>query len=165
MMANGALDIVTMAGMGLTTTVLAPLVVWARRTALPRRLRAMPAPAILAGFAVVHAGVTLTMGVASGAPEKFGLWLLLLGGACVFWVPVLASDGGLSPAGKVLYLFIASPSLDLAAVGMVIAGDSDGGLAMIAAMLPLGAAGMASVYGWAMAEERSARESAVVGGT
>ncbi|MCU4183115.1 hypothetical protein K6U06_01990 [Acidiferrimicrobium sp. IK] len=163
MMTNGASDVVTMAGMGLTTTVLAPLVVWSRRGVLPRRLRAVPAPAVLAGFAVVHAAVTLTMGVASAPPEKFGLWLLLLCGACVFWVPVLASQGGLSAPGKVLYLFIASPSLDLAAVGMVIAGDRNGGLAMIAAMIPLGAAGMASVYGWAVAEERSAQRSAAAG--
>ncbi|MCF6524532.1 hypothetical protein HOY81_15755 [Streptomyces sp. JJ36] len=85
-------------------------------------------------------------------------WLLeavLLAGGVLFWLPVLAhSRHRLGGAGRCLYLFLAAPSLDLPAVVLIAHGHSWGGLAMIIAMLPLGAAALLATWRWITAEER-----------
>jgi len=82
---------------------------------------------------------------------------VLLGCAAVFWHPVVGSTGRLDAIGRSVYLFLAAPSLDLAAVVVVAQGDSAGGLAMIVAMLPIGLAAVAYMWRWLVTEEAAAR--------
>lgn len=149
-------QIVHMAAMGALTSLVAPAILLASRgLALWRKVPAPPA-LILPGFVLLHGAVTV-------APE---LWLLpslvdgllhvvLLAGAVVFWLPIVGPRSA-GAAARSVYLFLAGPSLDLAAVYLIIRGNEPGGLAMIVAMLPIGLAAVAVTWRWIAEEERHA---------
>jgi hypothetical protein len=149
--------IVDMGGMGLISSVLAPLLVWLTAgSTLWNRVPRLPARTF-ACFVVLHAAVTIGMTrdlpmavMALGRP-------VLLAGACLFWLPVLG-PARLRLAGprRCLYLFLAGPVLDLPALWLIAHGDDAGGLAMITAMLPLNAAALALTWQWVEGEERDA---------
>jgi hypothetical protein len=151
------MGVAPMLGMGATTSLLAPGVVLATRGRWPRREIRLSPVLFLVGFALLHAVITLTMGsVAShGMVAVCALWLVLLGGATLFWQPILGRASA-SGATRCIYLFVAGPMLDLAAVFLIIRGDQLAGLAMIVGMLPLGITAMAITWQWAMEEERQA---------
>ncbi|MEW2511408.1 hypothetical protein [Streptomyces sp. NPDC046870] len=82
---------------------------------------------------------------------------VLLATAVLFWLPAVArTRHRLDDPGRCLYLFLAAPLLDLPAVGMVAAGHSAAGLAMIVGMLPVGVAAAAVTWSWVNREEREA---------
>lgn len=148
-------QVVHMAAMGLLVSVLAPLIVLAgRRTVAWHRV---PAPALptLVGFVLLHGAITVFLEQRQvSALAEAGLHLLLLAGAVVFWLPVLEPGNGCSDAVRSVYLFLAGPSLDLAAVYLVLKGDSAGGIAMIVAMLPVGFAAVGVTWRWISREEQ-----------
>jgi hypothetical protein len=161
MATGGGAEILRMGSMALTVSVLAPALVLTLRDHLPDRLSRVPAPATLAGFVVLHDSIMVS-GPYVGAPVRLLYWVAVLAGAFVFWLPV-AGRRRISDAGRIIYLFIAGPSLDVSAVAMIgITGHSAGGLAMIAGMLPIGAVELVLFWRWAMREERAA-DAALVG--
>ncbi|WP_225810763.1 hypothetical protein [Streptomyces spinosus] len=82
---------------------------------------------------------------------------VLLAAAVLFWLPAAArTRHRLDDPGRCLYLFLAAPLLDLPAVGMVAAGHTVAGLAMIVGMLPVGIAAAAVTWSWVNREEREA---------
>ncbi|MBI0293142.1 hypothetical protein JBE04_01180 [Streptomyces sp. PRKS01-29] len=86
--------------------------------------------------------------------------LALLAAAVAFWAPVVArTRHRLSDPGRCLYLFLAVPLLDLPALGVIAAGHSAEGLAMIVGMLPLGIAAAAVTWSWISREERQAADA------
>lgn len=146
---------VHMAAMGLLVSVLAPAIVLAGRHAVP--WHRVPAPALptLVGFVLLHGAITVFLAQRHvPALVETGSHLLLLAGAVVFWLPVLEPGHRLGDAGRAVYLFLAGPSLDLAAVYLVITGDSAGGIAMIVAMLPVGFAAVGVTWRWISREEQ-----------
>ena len=149
---NAGESVAHMAGMGLLVAVAAPLLLRAALCVAPELDRAAP-PAVVAlpGFVVLHALVTLD----GDRLGPLGPALLLLG-AAAFWAPVFGVHRRLPDGGRVLYLFLAMPMLDLAGVWTVAAGDGLGGLAMIVGMLPMGAFAMVVFWRWVTAEERRA---------
>jgi cytochrome c oxidase assembly factor CtaG len=148
-----------MASMGLLVSVVAPaLAVAAARVPALDRL-AVPAVLALPGFTVLHAALTLTIdapGAEVGPASLTGAHLVLLVGAVLFWMPVLGVRRRLPDAGRMVYLFLAGPLLDLAGVWLVAQGDTAGGLAMIVGMLPIGIAAIAVAWRWMLREERAA---------
>jgi cytochrome c oxidase assembly factor CtaG len=152
-------ELVHMTGMGLLTSVLAPLVTVAGRRSAVLRTLTWPAWIALPGFLALHAAITVLMGVHEPRPPMHAaLDALLLAGAVIFWLPVLGQPGRrLDDLGRCVYLFLAAPSLDLPAVVLVARGDSVGGLAMIVAMLPIGLAAVALIWRVMTAEEAAAR--------
>ncbi|GEC05350.1 hypothetical protein SSP24_30050 [Streptomyces spinoverrucosus] len=99
------------------------------------------------------------------AAVTLGSELVLLSAAVTFWVPVVAyTRHRLSDPGRCLYLFLAAPLLDLPALGVIAAGHSAEGVAMIVGMLPLGIAAAALTWSWILREERQARMEAVQAG-
>lgn len=147
-----------MAAMGLITSALAPaLLVLLAGHGVWQRIR-LPAPAVLAGFVVLHSAITIAMSMR--VPFVFMALArpALLAGALLFWLPVLGPPGvRLDGAGTSVYLFLAGPALDLAGVYLVARGDEPGGLAMIVAMLPVGLAAVYLTWRWIAAEERDER--------
>jgi cytochrome c oxidase assembly factor CtaG len=148
--------------MGLLTSVVAPLVVLAgrrRHRAAPTTSRVVRAVAILAGFGVLHAAVVLlTVAPTTGALEHVLAHAVLLAGAVIFWLPVLGHGSTrLPPAGRSVYLFLACPLLDMAALVLVVGGDETSGVAMIVAMLPVALAAVVLTWRWIAGEERAAR--------
>ncbi|MER6683787.1 hypothetical protein [Streptomyces olivaceoviridis] len=92
---------------------------------------------------------------------------VLLASAVLFRLPAVArTRHRLDDPGRCLYLFLAAPLLDLPAVGMVAAGHTAAGLAMIVGMLPVGIAAAAVTWSWVNREEREALadEAAHLGG-
>ncbi|POX59068.1 hypothetical protein C3492_34380 [Streptomyces sp. Ru62] len=82
---------------------------------------------------------------------------VLLATAVLFWLPAVArTRHRLDDPGRCVYLFLAAPLLDLPAVGMVAAGRTAAGLAMIVGMLPVGVAAAAVTWSWVNREEREA---------
>lgn len=150
-------EIVHLAGMGLMTSVVAPGIVLAGRRFVPwRRLPAPPA-LVLPLFLAFHGTLTVAMGrtefpVAADLP----LHTLLLAAAVWFWLPVLQPRPGRPDAVRAVYLFLAGPSLDLAAVYLIIVGKESAGLAMIVGMLPLGLAAIVVTWQWIVREDRLA---------
>lgn len=149
---HGALE---MALMGATTSVVAPLAVLLARRQLPPQVRLPPALSG-AAFVLLHAGITMAMVFAGGAALAPLLFLLLLLGAIAFWRPVLVTPSRLGGAGRTVYLLLAAPSLDLAALVVIASGQEVAGLAMIVAMLPIGAVALALTWRWMVEEEREA---------
>jgi cytochrome c oxidase assembly factor CtaG len=154
----GVGELVHMAGMGLLTSAVAPLLILAGRRRTSWRALSWPAAVALPFFVGLHAAITLGM----EAVERT-LWLhllvdaILVSGAVVFWLPVLGTERRLDPLARCVYLFLAAPSLDLAGVVVVARGDSAGGLAMIVAMLPIGVVAVALTWQQLRAEESTAR--------
>lgn len=151
---------VHMAAMGVLTSVVAPGVVLLTRDRIGWRALTPPAWLILPIFVLLHGVVTVSMVVRSWpVVDDMAMHSLLFAGAICFWLPILTER--ISAAGRCLYLFIAAPSLDLAAVYAVVLGDASGGLAMIVAMLPIGLAAVGITWRWISEEERRAsREGA-----
>jgi hypothetical protein len=149
-----------MAGVGLITSVLAPAVVLLTADAALWRRVTLPAAVTLGGFVVLHAAITIAMTL---RPPMLVMALakpVLLAGAVLFWLPMLGpGHRRLSGPGRSLYLFLAPPSLDLAAVYVVGSGDPRGGLAMIVAMLPIGVTAIVVTWQWIAGEERDALAS------
>lgn len=153
--------------MGLLTSVVAPLVVLAGRRrgapSAPVRLRPWRAAGILAGFAVVHAATVLLVGPETDLTVNLAVHAVLLAGAVVFWLPVLGRGSSRLPdAGRAVYLFLACPLLDTAALALVVRGDEPAGISMIVAMLPIGLAAIVLTWRWIAAEERGTGEAAPV---
>jgi hypothetical protein len=110
---------------------------------------------VLPLFLGVHAAITVWMAFHDPtAPAHVALHGALLAAAVLFWLPVLGRRRRLGDAGRMVYLYLAMPTLDLAGVYVVLRGDPMGGIAMIAAMLPLGMAAVAVTWRWIVAEER-----------
>jgi len=147
-----------MATMGLVVAAVAPalLVILIRTFPLLDRAT-VPAAVALPGFVVLHATVTV---VADRRPMPTALdtaaQIVLLAGAMLFWAPVLGVRRRLPDAGRMLYLYVALPLLDLAGVWLVAVGDSPGGLSMIVGMLPMGVAAVTITWNWISREERRA---------
>jgi hypothetical protein len=142
---------------GGVSSVLAPAAALALRRWPPVERLRMPPGLAAPGFVGAHATITavLVFGVAPGWWIVLHAALLLA--AAVFWVPVLGPRR--LPGGPcALYLFLSSPLLDLAALGVIVAGDP-GGLAMLIAMLPINAVAVVLTWRWIVAEEREAGPS------
>jgi cytochrome c oxidase assembly factor CtaG len=152
-----------MAEMGLETSVVAPSLLLATRDRLPWlpwRALALPAAAALPLFLAAHSAITIGMAFHEPpALEHLLLHGVLLVAALLFWHPVFGRTRRLSDPGRVAYLFLAMPTMDLAGVYVVLRGDQAGGIAMIVAMLPVGLIALAVSWRWLMAEERAARAS------
>ncbi|MGV9566710.1 hypothetical protein [Streptomyces sp. NPDC003480] len=147
-----------MAWSGLALAALVPGALWlVRRAALWERA-SLPAGVALPLLVLTHAWAVL--GDLARLTPPGGVFLTepaLLAAGVVFWLPVLAhTRHRLSDPGRCLYLFLAAPLLDLPAVGVVAAGHSLEGLAMIVAMLPVGGAAAAVTWSWVNREERLA---------
>lgn len=146
-----------MAEMGLETSVVAPALLIATRDRLPWHAVALPAAVALPLFLVVHAAITIGMAFHEPpAIEHLALHGLLLLVAFWFWRPVFGRTRRLSDPGRVAYLFLAMPTMDLAGVYVVLQGDSTGGIAMIVAMLPVGFTTLTLAWRWLISEEREA---------
>ena len=81
---------------------------------------------------------------------------ILLATAVVFWLPVAGRRPLRHPLdgpGRTLYLFLALPATDLVGLWFMASGRVAAGTAMIAAMLPLGAAAFAATWRWVAREE------------
>jgi cytochrome c oxidase assembly factor CtaG len=147
-----------MAMMGLLVSVLAPALLVLLRRAFPQLDRAtVPAAVALPGFVTLHAAVTVYAGRGMVPPLlDTAAHLVLLVGAMLFWAPILGIRRRLPDAGRMLYLYVALPLLDLAGVWLVAAGDNAGGLSMIVGMLPMGAAAVVITWNWISREEHRA---------
>ena len=150
--------------MGLLTSALAPLLVLAGRRRVPVEVPAGPRPwraaGILAGFTVVHAVTVLAVGPGTDLAVSLVVHGVLVVGAVAFWLPVLGRGATRLPdAGRAVYLFLACPLLDTAALALVVRGEEPAGIAMIVAMLPIGVAAIALTLRWVAAEERAADDS------
>lgn len=147
-----------MAMMGLLVSVLAPALLVLLSRVFPQLDRAtVPAAVALPGFVTLHAAVTVYAGRGMVPPLlDTTLHLALLAGAMLFWAPILGIRRRLPDAGRMLYLYVALPLLDLAGVWLVAVGDSPGGLSMIVGMLPMGAAAVVITWNWISREEHRA---------
>lgn len=142
---------------GAVTSVIAPGLLLVLRGWGPWKRMGVSEAVAAPGFVVWHALITAALVLR----PTLGLWLvlhvLLLAGSVVYWLPVLGRTRRLGGAGRCLYLFLSSPFLDFAAVGVIVLGDPAGGLAMIVAMLPVNAAAVAVTWQWIVTEERAAQ--------
>ncbi|MGW7689645.1 cytochrome c oxidase assembly protein [Streptomyces asiaticus] len=151
-------DALTMGLSGLDVAVLVPGVIRATRSRPLWRRVSLPAGMALPLFLVVHAAATLTP-LFHGAASPAVHWVLeaaLVGSGFLFWLPVFGGRYRLSEPGRCLYLFLASPLLDLPALLVIASGHALGGLSMIVGMLPIGIAAMAVTWRWATTEEQRA---------
>lgn len=148
------------ATMGVAMSVIAPLLALyfsGRIGAVVRVLKAHPA-LILAVFACDHATLMAAMTGAWSPAWLTGLLrVLLIVIAVAFWLPVVDRANGLSDAARVICLFVAGPLLDLPALYLIAAGQTEAGLAMIVTMLPIPLAAVAAMYSWMRREEREQR--------
>jgi hypothetical protein len=144
---------------GAVTAVVAPGLLLLTRGRLPWHRMAVPAAVSAPGFVVLHAGITAALVLRPSLEVWLLLHALLLAGSIVYWLPILGDARRLSGAGRCLYLFLSSPLLDFAALGVIVLGDPSGGLAMIVAMLPINAAAVGATWQWIVGEERVAREA------
>ncbi|MEU8032812.1 hypothetical protein AB0C13_29965 [Streptomyces sp. NPDC049099] len=157
------MSVVPMAASALLAAAVVPGVVHVlRRSPLWERI-SVPAPVALPLLVLVHAWAVL--GAFAGLRAPGGALVtepVLLAAAVLFWLPVAArTRHRLDDPGRCLYLFLATPLLDLPAVGVVATGHSAAGLAMIVGMLPLGVAAAALTWSWVNREEREAQSPAL----
>jgi hypothetical protein len=147
-----------MAIMGLMVSAIAPALLLVLIRAFPQLDRCtVPAAVALPGFVGLHAAVTVYADRNPvPSPLDTAAHLALLVGAMLFWAPVLGVRRRLPDAGRMAYLYLALPLLDLAGVWLVAVGDSPGGLSMIVGMLPMGVAAVAVTWNWISREERRA---------
>jgi hypothetical protein len=151
-------SVLAMAWSGFLVAAVVPsLVLLVPRARLWGRV-SLPAWAALPLLVVVHAWSVL--GDPAGLAPPGGAWVtepLLLAAAVLFWLPVTTrTRHRLSEPGRCLYLFLAAPLLDLPALGVIAAGHSAQGLAMIVGMLPLAVSAAAVTWWWVIREERAA---------
>ncbi|MFJ8781826.1 hypothetical protein [Streptomyces sp. NPDC102476] len=151
-------SVAAMAWSGFALAAVVPGVIWcARRSPLWERV-SLPPGVAMPLLVLLHAWVVLGGPVGlEPAAGPFVTEPVLLVGAVLFWVPVVArTRHRLSDAGRCLYLFLAAPLLDLPAVGVIATGHSAEGIAMIVAMLPLSIAAAVLTWSWVNQEERLA---------
>jgi hypothetical protein len=150
--------IVHMGMMGLLVAVFAPALLVLISRALPQLDRwTVPATVALPGFVILHAAVTVYTSRGPVPPLlDLATHFALLVGAMLFWAPVLGIRRRLPDPGRMLYLYLALPLLDLAGVWLVAVGDRPGGLSMIVGMLPMGVAAVVITWSWISREERRA---------
>ncbi|MEU6095095.1 hypothetical protein [Streptomyces sp. NPDC047079] len=152
-----------MAWSGFVLAAVIPGALWrVRRAPLWDRV-SLPAGVALPLLVLTHAWAVLGDPVRLAPPgATFLTEPLLVAAAVVFWLPVLAhTRHRLSDPGRCLYLFLAAPLLDLPAVGVIAAGHSLEGLAMIVGMLPVGAVAAGVTWSWVNREERLAAHALV----
>ncbi|WP_413811069.1 hypothetical protein [Streptomyces sp. OE57] len=154
-------SVAAMALSGFALAAVVPGVMWPlRRASLWERVSlppgvALPLLVLLHGWAML-AGLMRPMPTAVTMVSE----LLLLPAAVAFWAPVVVrTRHRLSDPGACLYLFLAVPLLDLPVLGVIAAGHSVEGLAMIVGMLPLGIAAAAVTWSWISREERQAADA------
>jgi hypothetical protein len=153
-------DTVEMAVMGLETSVVAPLLVIVSRSWRGWRWLSWPAPVAVATFLVAHVVLTAWMlATMPGWLADLGFQVGLVAISAVFWLPVVGPRP-ISDAARMIYLFLAMPTMDLAGVYVVLRGDAAGGLAMIVAMLPVGLVAVAMAWRWIVDEGLSAPATA-----
>lgn len=152
------LSVAAIAWSGFALTVLVPGVVgvtcgcrlW-ERVSLPPGL-ALPLLVLLHAWVMLGRAAGLTPAVSPFLTET-----VLLAAAVPFWVPVVArTRHRLGEAGRCLYLYLAAPLLDLPALGVIAAGHSAEGIAMIVTMLPLSITAAVLTWTWVNREERLA---------
>ncbi|WP_199433018.1 hypothetical protein [Qaidamihabitans albus] len=149
-------EIVRMAAMGLLTSVVAPAIVLLGAGRVPWHRVPAPPLVVLPAFVVLHGAITVAHVGHHLPPSGDGaLYAVLLAGAVVFWLPVIGPGHHTPDPVRSVYLFLAGPSLDLAAVYAIIAGHSAGGIAMIVAMLPVGLAAIGVTWRWITREEHA----------
>jgi hypothetical protein len=154
MMAGSPADVTEMALMGLETSLVAPAILLLSRSWPGWQILTWPAAVAMPAFLVAHLAITVWMSMsASTVVTELVIQVALIAVSLVFWLPVVARDSRLTEAGRMVYLFLAMPAMDLAGVFVVLNGDSRGGLAMIVAMLPVGVVAVASTWRWIAAEE------------
>ena len=76
-----------------------------------------------------------------------------------FWAPVLGWRGvkpRLGDPQRSLYLFMATPAIDLVGAALIARGDEGAGVAMLAASMPIIAAAVAVTWQWLAREDREA---------
>jgi hypothetical protein len=157
------MSVVPMAFSALLVAAVVPGVVHVlRRSPLWERI-SVPAAVALPLLVLVHAWAVLGETVGLRAPGGALVTEPALPAAAVlFWLPVVArTRHRLDDAGRCLYLFLATPLLDLPAVAVVAAGHSAEGLTMIVGMLPVGIAAAAGTWSWVNREEREAQSLAL----
>ncbi len=145
-----------MVEMGLLVSVAPPAFIVLTRTRLRYPGLNWPAPAAMLCFVILHAATV--MGMSKWEPPLLVhvlLHLVLFTGALVFWLPVLGYRRRLSDPMRCMYLFLACPVLDLPAVWVVGWVQASAGLAMIIAMLPLGAVAVGLTWRWITEEEKA----------
>jgi putative membrane protein len=79
--------------------------------------------------------------------------------AVLFWLPVVGRNPMPRPlrgAERALYLFCAAPAVDLAAAMLIARGEQAAGAVMLAGMLPIALAAVASTWAWLRRDERVA---------
>lgn len=147
-------DTLEMAVMGLDAAVVAPLLYLATRRRLQwDRWLALPAPVMLVTYCLVHTAITVGMDEAMPPPlPDVGFHVALIVASIGFWLPVIGRRR-ISDAGRMVYLFLAMPTMDLAGVWVVLRGDASGGLAMIVGMLPIGVWTLIMAWRWMSREE------------
>ncbi|MER5217951.1 hypothetical protein ABT063_47515 [Streptomyces sp. NPDC002838] len=147
-----------MALSGFAPAAVVPGVVWLLRRAPLWERVSLPPGIALPLLVLLHAWAVLADLVRPlPVAVTFGSELVLLWAAVTFWLPVVAhTRHRLSDPCRCLYLFLAAPLLDLPALGVIAAGHSAEGLAMIVGMLPLGIVAAAVTWSWIHREEREA---------
>ncbi|WP_225813608.1 hypothetical protein [Streptomyces spinosus] len=120
----------------------------------------LPAAVALPLFVVLHAAVVLTEPLVPPGFPRIAAEALLLYAAMLYWLPVLGTRHRLSDPARCVYLYLSMPLLDLPAVAMVAMGHAAGGLAMVAAMLPIGLVALGVTWRWITQEERLAQAGA-----
>ncbi|PRX43424.1 hypothetical protein B0I33_11542 [Prauserella shujinwangii] len=149
-------EMLRMAGMGLLTSVVAPALLLLTARHLPWHRVPAPPLLVLTGFVLLHGLVVVVSAghhLAAGADLALHAGLLLA--AMVFWLPVLGPGRRLPDALRSVYLFVAGPALDLAAIYVIIIGHSAAGLAMIVGMLPIPLAAIGITWRWITREEHA----------
>jgi hypothetical protein len=140
-----------MVELGLQVSLVAPLVA----VALRGRPHVPPVAAWLAFVGsqwLFHASPALELAQRSLVAHAL-LHAVLLATAVVFWAPVVAGTA------RTLYLFLALPAVDGIALWFLADGREELGVAMLAGMLPLGAAVVVAVW-LSLVEEERALEAA-----
>ncbi|WP_244501130.1 hypothetical protein [Streptomyces sp. TP-A0874] len=149
-------SVLEMAWWGFVVAAVVPGLLWlGRRNPLWERV-SVPPGLSLPLFVLLHGWVMLgdQMGLAPAGGGHVAEPLLVVG-AVLFWVPVVnRTRHRLGDPGRCLYLFGAGPLLDLPALGVIAAGHSAEGIAMIVGMLPLGFAAAYITWSWVHREER-----------
>ncbi len=149
-------SVAAMALSGFTLAALVPGVLrLTRRAPLWERMSVPPGVA-LPLLVLVHGWVVLA-DLAHPMPDgiAFASELVLLLAATLFWLPVVTyTRHRLSDPGRCICLFIAAPLLDIPALGVIAAGHSAGGIAMIVGMLPVGVTAAVVTWSWITREER-----------
>ncbi len=152
---GGALtaETLAMALSGLLVAAVIPALVHLTRSWAGWRRISLPAVAALPLFVVLHATVVLTAPLVRPGFARLTAEALLLYAAVLFWLPVLGTRHRLSDPARSVYLYLSMPLLDLPAVVMVALGHVAGGLAMVAAMLPIGLVALGVTWRWITQEE------------